>query len=40
MKAVCQALGLARSHIHALKHRPASWSDGRTGRTPAPTRSL
>ncbi len=35
MKAVCQALGLARSHIHALKHRPASWSDGRTGRTPA-----
>jgi transposase InsO family protein len=35
MKAVCQALGLARSHIHSLKHRPASWSDGRTGRTPA-----
>ena len=35
MKAVCQALGLARSHIHALKHRPASWTDGRTGRTPA-----
>jgi transposase InsO family protein len=35
MKAVCQALGLARSHIHALERRPASWSDGRTGRTPA-----
>ena len=35
MKAVCQALGLARSHIHALKHRPASWTDGRTGCTPA-----
>lgn len=35
MKAVCQALGLARSHIHALKHRPASWTDGRTGRAPA-----
>jgi transposase InsO family protein len=35
MKAVCQALGLARSHIHALKHRPTSWVDGRTGRTPA-----
>ena len=35
MKAVCQALGVARSHIHALKHRPASWADGRTDRTPA-----
>jgi putative transposase len=34
MKAVCQALGLARSHLHTLKHRPASWSDDRTGRTP------
>lgn len=32
MKAVCEALGLARSHIHTLKHRPASWSDGRKGR--------
>jgi putative transposase len=35
MKAICEALGLARSHIHALQHRPASWVDGRTGRTPA-----
>lgn len=35
MKAVCEALGLARSHIHALKHRPASWVDGRKCRTPA-----
>ena len=35
MKAVCEALGLARSHIHALKHRPASWVDGRKRRTPA-----
>jgi putative transposase len=35
MKAVCEALGLARSHIHALKHRPPTWRDRRTGRTPA-----
>lgn len=35
MKAVCEALGLARSHIHALKHRPAPWVDGRKRRTPA-----
>lgn len=34
MKAVCEALGLARSHVHVLKHRPASWSDGRKRRTP------
>ena len=33
MKVVCEALGLARSHIHTLKHRPGSWSDGRKGRT-------
>lgn len=32
MKAVCEALGLARSHIHTLKHRSASWSDGRKAR--------
>jgi hypothetical protein len=32
VKAVCEALGLARSHIHTLKHRPASWSDGRNAR--------
>ena len=34
MKVVCEALGLARSHLHTLKHRPGSWSDGRKGRTP------
>ena len=34
MKVVCEALGLARSHVHTLKHRPGSWSDGRKGRTP------
>ena len=32
--AVCQALGLARSNVHALTSRPASWIDGRTERTP------
>jgi transposase InsO family protein len=32
VKAVCEALGLARSHIHNLKHRAASWSDGRKAR--------
>jgi putative transposase len=35
MKAICEALGLARSHIHALRQRPASWADGRKARTPA-----
>ena len=34
MKAVCQALGLARSNVHELRSRPASWVDGRTERTP------
>jgi transposase InsO family protein len=34
MKPVCEALGLARSNVHALKTRPASWVDGRTQRTP------
>jgi putative transposase len=34
MTAVCQALGLARSNLHALRSRPASWVDGRTERTP------
>ena len=32
MKAVCQAMGLARSHIHALSRRAASWQDGRRTR--------
>lgn len=35
MKAVCLALGLARSHVHDLVHRPDDWADGRTQRTPA-----
>jgi len=35
VKAVCLALGLARSHVHDLVHRPDDWADGRTQRTPA-----
>lgn len=35
IKAICEALGLARSHIHALRQRPASWADGRKARTSA-----
>jgi transposase InsO family protein len=34
VKTVCLVLGLARSHIHELHHRPATWRDGRTCRTP------
>ena len=34
MRPVCEALGLARSNVHALKCRPFAWIDGRTGRTP------
>jgi putative transposase len=30
MKTVCLALGVARSHVHALTHRPDDWIDGRT----------
>ncbi len=33
MKAVCVALGLARSNIHRLHARPESWGDARTRRT-------
>ena len=40
MKAVCEALGLARSHVHARAHRPADWRDGRKNRTPAPSAEL
>jgi transposase InsO family protein len=40
MKAVCKALGLARSHMHTLWHRPGSWSDGRKVRTPATDEQL
>lgn len=31
---MCEALGLARSNVHALRSRPATWVDGRTQRTP------
>ncbi len=34
MTAVCQALGLARSNVHALRSRSPSWVDGRTERMP------
>ena len=29
------SLGLARSHVHALRGRPLSWVDRRTDRTPS-----
>ena len=35
MKTVCRVMGLARSHIHELRHRAETWRDGRTGRTPS-----
>ena len=31
---MCEALGLARSNVHALRSRPATWVDRRTERTP------
>ena len=34
MKPVCEALGLARSNVHLLRARAASWTDARTRRTP------
>jgi transposase InsO family protein len=34
VKPVCEALGLARSNVHALTSRPSSWLDGRRQRTP------
>jgi transposase InsO family protein len=34
MKAVCEALGVARSHVHMLRHRTSSWTDRRRGREP------
>ena len=40
MKAVCDALGLARSHVHARVHRSNDWRDGRKNRTPAPDEAL
>ena len=40
MKTVCDALGVARSHVHAMRQRGADWRDGRTNRTPAPDDEL
>jgi putative transposase len=40
MKAVCEALGLARSHIDARAHRLDHWRDGRMTRTPVPDEEL
>jgi len=34
VRPVCEALGLARSNLHARICRPSAWVDGRTGRTP------
>jgi len=34
VKTVCRGLGLARSHVHQLRHRSDDWRDGRTCRTP------
>ena len=34
MRPVCEALGLARSNVHALRSRPATWVDRRSERTP------
>jgi putative transposase len=40
MKAVCDTLGLARSHVHARRQRGADWRDARTSRAPAPDDEL
>ena len=40
MKAVCGLLGLARSNVHALRSRPASWTDRRSQRTPSDDEEL
>ena len=40
MKPVCQALGVARSHIVELMARPTDWSDGRTTRQIDPIADL
>jgi len=34
MKAVCDTLGVARSHAHARLHRGKDWRDARMHRTP------
>lgn len=40
VKPVCDALGVARSNLHARAHRPKHWRDARKGRTPAPDDEL
>jgi transposase InsO family protein len=40
MKAVCDTLGVARSHAHARLHRGEDWRDARMHRTPAPDDEL
>ena len=40
MTVVCEALGVARSHVHALRRRPQSWQDGRKARTPREDEAL
>jgi len=40
VKAVCQALGVARSNLHDRVHRSKDWRDARLGRTPAPDEQL
>lgn len=40
MTAICQALGLARSNVCAIRSRSSSWTDGRTGRTPQGNEAL
>jgi putative transposase len=40
MKAVCDTLGIARSHVHARRQRGADWRDARTSRAPAPDDEL
>ena len=40
MTRVCEALGLARSNVHARANRPQSWVDGRTQRTPGTDEQL
>ena len=40
MKPVCEALGVARSNLHARSHRAKDWRDARKNRTPAPDEEL
>jgi len=40
VKAICDTLGVARSHVHARLHRGEDWRDARMNRTPAPDDEL